>query len=63
MDMPVELQSNLTNLTVNEIDELEAWFNHLPVYDEEIRTLIANNVDALVRELNGTWLTDTCMDA
>ncbi|HEY9814462.1 MAG TPA: hypothetical protein V6D20_01455 [Candidatus Obscuribacterales bacterium] len=59
MDMPVELQSKLTNLTPYELDELEAWFAHLPVYDEEIRTLIASNVDALVRELNGSWISDT----
>ncbi len=52
MEMPVELQSRLINLTSDELDELEAWFMNLPIYDEEIRKLIANNVDALVQELN-----------
>jgi hypothetical protein len=52
MEMPVEFQSQLINLTSDELDELEAWFTNLPIYDEEIRQLIANNVDALVRELN-----------
>lgn len=55
MDIPVELQPNLVDLTAHEIDELEAWFANLPIYDEEIRSLIATNLDALTRELR-------CMD-
>jgi hypothetical protein len=52
MDMPVELQPQLINLTTDELSEIEAWFTNLPIYDEEVRRLIANNVDALSQELD-----------
>jgi hypothetical protein len=51
MKIPPELKAQFSRLSPGEISELEAWFDNLPVDDEEIRRLIADNLSLLIHVL------------
>ncbi|MGJ3248216.1 MAG: hypothetical protein ACFE0I_19295 [Elainellaceae cyanobacterium] len=49
MEMPPELKPLISNLSPEESDELSAFIARLPADDDEIRRLIFENLDGLIR--------------
>lgn len=49
MEMPLELKPLISSLSPEESDELSAFIASLPADDDEIRTLIFENLDVLIR--------------
>jgi RNAse (barnase) inhibitor barstar len=54
MQIPLELQAQFNTLSPNEIEEIKCLFANLPSQDDEIQSLIADNLDALIEVLIGT---------
>lgn len=49
MDMPQELWSLLASLNPDESDELAAVISNMPAEDDEMQTLIFENLDSLIQ--------------